>query len=77
MLGLEGQCLKVLGIRLRDHVVVMVVVPGVVQVMINMTLDLVAMAFSPTALADHVFPHVVPTFHKWGMAYLVFFLTLF
>jgi len=58
VLGLEMQCLKVLGLRLRDHVVVVVVVPGVVQVMINMTLDLAAVAFSPTALVDHVFPHV-------------------
>jgi hypothetical protein len=74
MLGLEGQCLKVLGLRLRDH---MVVVPGVVQVVINMTLNLMAMAFSPTALADHVFSHVVPAFHKWDMACLVFFLILF
>ena len=39
VLGLEVQCLKVLGLRLRDHAVVM---PGVVQLMINMTLDLVA-----------------------------------
>jgi hypothetical protein len=54
----------------------MVVMLGVVQVVINMTLDLVAVAFSPTALADHVFPHVVPAFLKWDMA-LVFFLTLF
>jgi hypothetical protein len=74
MLGQEVQCLKVLGLRLLDHAVV---VPGVVQVMINMTLDLVAVAFSPTALADHVFPHVVPAFLKWDMACLVFFLTLF
>jgi hypothetical protein len=61
MLGLEGQSLKVLGLRLRDHVVVM---PGVVQVMINMILDLMVVAFSPTVLADHVFPHVVPAFLK-------------
>jgi hypothetical protein len=74
MLGQEVQCLKVLGLSLRDHVVV---VPGVVQVMINMTLDLVTVAFSPTVLADHVFPHVVPAFLKWDMACLVFFLTLF
>jgi hypothetical protein len=53
------------------------VVPHVVQVMINMTLDLVAVAFSPTVLADHVFPHVVPAFLKWDMSCLVFFLTLF
>jgi hypothetical protein len=33
--------------------------------------------FSPTVLADHVFPHVVPAFLKWDMACLVFFLTLF
>jgi len=77
MLGQEVQCLKVLGLRLLDHAVVMVVVPGVVQIMINMTLDLVTVAFSPTALADHVFPHVVPAFLKWDMACLVFFLTLF
>jgi ribosomal protein L30/L7E len=77
MLGLEGQCLKVLGLRLRDHAVVVVVMPGVVQVMINMTLDLVAVAFCPTALADHVFPHVVPAFLKWDVTCLVFFLTLF
>jgi hypothetical protein len=56
---------------------VVVVVPGVVQVVINMTLDLVAVAFSPTALADHVFPHVVPTFLKWDMACLVFFSNTF
>jgi hypothetical protein len=77
MLGLEGQCFNVLGLRLRDHAVVMVVVFGMVQVMLNMTLDLVAVAFSPTVLADHVFPHMVPAFLKWDMACLVFFLTLF
>jgi hypothetical protein len=77
MLGHEGQCLKVLGLRLRDHAVAAVVVLGVVQVVINITLDLVAVAFSPTVQADHVFPHVVPAFLKWDMACLVFFLTLF
>jgi hypothetical protein len=61
MLGQEVHCLKVLGLSLRDH---MVVVPGVVQVIINMTLDLMTVAFSPTVLADHVFPHVVPAFLK-------------
>ena len=45
----------------------MVVMPGVVQVMINMTLDLAAVAFNPIALADHVFPHVVTAFLKWDM----------
>jgi hypothetical protein len=45
--------------------------------MINMTLDLVAVAFSPIVLADHVSPHVVPAFLKWDVACLVFFLTLF
>jgi hypothetical protein len=54
-----------------------VVVPGVVQVMSNMALDLVVVAFNPIALADHVFPHVVPAFLKWDVACLVFFLTLF
>jgi hypothetical protein len=48
-----------------------------VQVMINMNLDLVAVAFSLTVLADHVFPHVVPAFLKWDIACLVLFLTLF
>jgi hypothetical protein len=74
MLGLEGQCRKVLGLSLRDHVVV---VPGMVQVVRNMALDLMAVAFSPTALADHVFPLVVIALLKWDVACLVFFLTLF
>jgi hypothetical protein len=74
ILGQEVQCLKVLGLRLRDHAVV---VSCVVQVMINMTLDLTVVAFSLTVLADHVFPHMVPTFLKWDMACLVFFLALF
>jgi hypothetical protein len=57
----------------------MVAVPGVVLVMINMTLNPMAMAlvFGPTALADHVFLHVVFASLKWDMACLVFFLTLF
>jgi len=56
-----------------------VVVPGVIQIMVNMTLDLVAVAlvFSPTALVDHVFPHVVFAFLIWDIVCLVFFLTLF
>ena len=74
VLGLEVQCLKVLGLRWRDHVVV---VPGVAQVMINMTLDLATVAFDPTLLADHVFPHVVIASLQWDMACMVFFLTLF
>jgi hypothetical protein len=64
MLGQEVQCLKVLGLRLRDHAVVVVLVPDVVQVVSNMALDLTMVAFSPTAVADHVFPHVVITFLK-------------
>jgi hypothetical protein len=61
VLGLEEQCLKVLGLSLRDRVVVMVAVPGVVPVVINMTLNpmAVALVFGSTALADHVFLHVV------------------
>jgi hypothetical protein len=59
MLGQEVQCLKVLGLRLLDHTVVMVVVPDVVQVVINMTLDLVAVALAFTPLADHVFLMVI------------------
>jgi hypothetical protein len=71
------QCLKVLGLSLQDHAVVKVLVPGVVQVMSNMALDLAVMAFSPTALADHVFAHVVLAFLKWDMACLVFLQTFF
>jgi hypothetical protein len=41
------------------------------------TLSSVVVAFSPTALADHIFPIVVIAFLKWDMACLVFFLTLF
>ena len=74
VLGLEVQCLKVLGLRLQDHAVV---VPVGVLVVINITLNLVAVAFSPTALADHVFPLVVVAFLKWDMVCLMFFLTLF
>jgi hypothetical protein len=50
MLGQEVQCLKVLGLRLRDHTVVMVLVPSMVQVMSNMALDLmvVAQSYSPS-----------------------------
>ena len=58
VLGLEVQCLKVLGLRLRGHTVV---VPGEVLVMVNMTMNLVVVALSPIALADHVFPIVVIT----------------
>jgi hypothetical protein len=64
MLGLEGQCLKMLGLMLQDHAVVVVVVPGVVQSVINMTLDLVAVAFSTIVLVDHVIPYAVPAFLK-------------
>ena len=71
VLGLEVQCLKVLGLRLRDH---MVVVPSEVLVVLNMTLNPVAvpLAFSPTALVEHVFPHMVIASLKWDMACLVF-----
>jgi hypothetical protein len=54
-----------------------VVVPGVIQVVRNMALDLAAVAFSPIALADHVFPLVVAVFLKWDVVWLVFFPTLF
>jgi len=73
LLDREVQCLKVLGLRLRDHVVVM---PDGVQVVANTTLVSV-MAFSVIALADHVFRLVVIAFLKWDLACLVFFLTLF
>jgi hypothetical protein len=61
LLGLEVLCLKVLGLRLQDYTVVM---PDVDQVMTNMTLDLATVAFSPIALANHVFLHVVIAFLK-------------
>jgi hypothetical protein len=68
------QFLKELGLRLQDHAVV---VPSEVQVMVNMTLDPVAVAFSPTDLVNHVFPHAMIALLKWNMECLVFFLTLF
>jgi hypothetical protein len=76
VLDQEVQCLKMLGLMLRDHVVI---VPDMVQVVVNMTLNPMAMAlvFRPTALVDHVFPHVVPAFLKWHMTYLVFFSNIF
>ena len=46
MLGLEVQCLKVLGLRLRGHAMV---VPSEVLVMVNMTMNLAAVALSPIA----------------------------
>jgi len=55
VLDREVQCLKVLGLRLWDHAVV---VPDGVQVVANTTLDSVVV-FHLTALADHVFPLVV------------------
>jgi hypothetical protein len=64
VLGLEVQCLKVLGLKLRDHTVVML---GDVQVVIEMILDLVAvaLAFTPVVIifppANHVFPFMVIT----------------
>ena len=56
VLGLEVQCLKELGLRLRDHTVV---VPGRVQVMIEMIMVPVAVALAFTTLADHIFLVVV------------------
>jgi hypothetical protein len=56
VLGLEVQCLKVLGLRLRDHAVV---VPGEVHVEIEMILDLVAVALAFTPLVDHIFLVVI------------------
>ena len=67
------QCLKVLGLRLWDHAVV---VPDGVQVVANTTLDSVVV-FHLTALADHIFPLVVIAFLKWDLICLVFFLTFF
>ena len=64
LLGLEVQCLKGRGLSLLDH---MVVVLGEDQVEVKMTLDLVAEAFSPTALADHALLIVVIAFLKWDM----------
>ena len=76
--SLGVQSLKVLGLSLRDHAV-LVVVPGEVNVMLNMTLDLVTVAslFHPTLLADHVFLIVVIAILKWDEACLVVFLTPF
>ena len=73
VLDREVQCLKVLGLRLWDHAVV---VPDGVQVVANTTLDYVVV-FHLTALADHVFPLVVIAFLKWDLICLVFFLIFF
>jgi len=73
VLDREVQCLKVLGLRLWDHAVV---VPDGVQVVANTTLDSVVV-FHLTALADHIFPLVVIAFLKWDLICLVFFLTFF
>ena len=74
LLGREVLYLKVLGLRLLDHVVV--VLDGV-RVMVNMTLSLVLMLFSPTVSADHIFPLVVIAFLQWDRVCMVCFLTLF
>ena len=73
VLDREVQCLKVLGLRLWDHAVV---VPDGVQVVGNTTLDSVVV-FHLTALVDHIFPLVVIAFLKWDLICLVFFLTFF
>ena len=73
VLDREVQCLKVLGLNLRDPAVV---VPDGVQVVANTTLDSVVV-FHLTALADHVFPLVVIAFLKWDLICLVFFLIFF
>jgi len=66
------QYLKVLGLRLRDHVVV---VPNGV-VVVNAILDSMV-AFSLTVVADHVFPLVVIAFLKGDLVCLVLFLIFF
>ena len=48
--------------------------PGVVQVVTSTALSLVAMALRLTALADHVFPHVVIALLKWDVACIMLFL---
>ena len=56
VLGEEVQCLKVLGLRLQDHVVV---VPDGVQVVIEMIMDPVAVVLAFTPRADHIFLVVI------------------
>jgi len=46
---------------------------GGVQVVINMIMDPMVVAFSPTALAEHVFSIMVLATPKWVMVCLVFF----
>ena len=53
VLGLEVQCLKELGLRLRDHTVV---VPGRVQVMIEMIMD--SVRFACLAVISEQWPKV-------------------
>jgi hypothetical protein len=64
VLGLEVQCLKVLGLRLRAHAVV---VPGEVQVMVNMTMNLVGwLCFSVPQLWQTTFPPCGVHFPQMG-----------
>ena len=56
MLGLEVQCLKVQGLGLRDHAVVVL---GGVQVVIEMIMDPVAVVLAFTPRADHIFLVVI------------------
>ena len=51
--------LKVLGLRLLDHAVVVL---SEVWVVVNITSSLVLMPLSPKASVDHIFPHVVIAF---------------
>lgn len=68
LLDQEVQCLKVLGL--------VVVMPSGIQVMVNMTTDLVAVALHLTFLGDHVFPIVVITFPPMRHGMFGFFLIL-
>jgi hypothetical protein len=71
--GLEVLCLLLLGLRRRDHVVVVL---GGVLVVCHMAKDPVAVVLVPPSLADHSFLLVVISIPPWDRGCLVVFLTL-
>jgi hypothetical protein len=73
LLSQEDQCLKVLGFRLWHHKVIM---PDMVLVMVNITIDPMVMNFCTTALMNHISLMVITTLY-WNLGCFVFFLTLF
>ena len=74
MLGREELCLKVLGLKLLDH---MVVLADEVRIMVNTTSSPMLLLLVPIAQVDHAFLYMVLASPKWDQACVVVFLTLF